>query len=164
MIRRSLIVAATALVAIPFSASAQSETHGFSIDLFGAYVRPFDADGFHTEAYGLRGAFRFSPAWALEGSVSRLNEDTGVYFGDFSIKAYFVHSSLFEIYALAGSGAFRVPSEDVRETTVHLGIGAEIPFGERFYLRPEARGRWGSDELKLDEGIADYSLGVGWRF
>ena len=100
----------------------------------------------------------------MEGSLSRLNEeDVDIWFGDLSLKAYFVHSDRFEMYALAGPGLFRVESED-EQTTLHFGLGADIGLGERAYLRPEARGRWLEDELRFDDGIVDYSLGIGWRF
>ncbi len=81
-------------------------------------------------------------------------------------KAYFVHSNNFEIYALGGSGIFRVSAEGEDEalTTVHLGIGGEIGLGRRAYLRPEVRSRWDADELRFEDGIVDYSLGLGLRF
>lgn len=150
------------------AASAQDDGRRFSLDLFGAQVRLLDSDsdGFDTESYGLRGGFRFSNVWALEGSLSRLNEDVDVYFADLSAKAYFVHSNNFEIYALAGPGIFRVSDEGEDEdlTTVHLGLGTEIGLGQRAYLRPEVRGRWDADEIRFEDGIVDYSLGLGLRF
>jgi hypothetical protein len=173
MIRRSqwfsrvLAMAAAALMAAPSAASAQSDARRASFDLFGAYVRPVDSDAdADTEAFGLRGGYRFTGPWALEGSLSRLNEDVDLWFADLSAKAYFVHHDRFEVYALAGPGIFRVSEGDFEEdeTTVHVGLGAEIGLGERAFLRPEVRGRWLADELIFDDGIADYSLGFGWRF
>jgi hypothetical protein len=143
--------------------SAQEVETGPSFELFGSRVEPTNADsGFHTESYGLRGGFRFSNGWAVEGALSRLNEDANLWFGDLSAKAYAIHSDRFEIYALAGPGLYKVP--DREWVTVHLGIGAEIGLGQRAYLRPEVRGRWLADELKANEGLLDYSLGFGWRF
>jgi len=157
---------ATALLsfAIASAASAQDVRTGASFGLFGARVQPTDSDAdVHTEAYGLRGGYRFGGVWALEGSLSRLNEDAELWFGDLSAKAYLVHSNRFEIYALGGPGVYKI--EDVGEkATVHLGIGAEIGLGERAYLRPEVRGHWLADELRVDDGLVDYSLGIGWRF
>jgi hypothetical protein len=162
-VTKTLIAAALGLAAAS-AASAQSEERGPSFDLFGSYVRPTDSDAdFHTESYGLRGGYRFSNVWALEGSLSRLNEDVDVWFGDLSAKAYLVHSRPIEIYALAGPGLFKVEDEG-EETTLHLGLGAEIGLGRKAYLRPEVRGRWLADELSADEGLVDYSLGIGWRF
>lgn len=167
MIRRIFIVVMVAFAAVPLSASAQNATRGPSFDLFGALVRSTNSDAdLETEAYGLRGGFRFTNVFALEGSLSRLNEDVEIWFGDLSLKAYFVHSDRFEVYGLAGPGYFRVSDdgEGVDDTTVHLGLGAEIGLGERTYLRPEVRGRWLADELRANDGLVDYSLGFGWRF
>lgn len=160
--------AALAFMAAFSAASAQDGGRRLSFDLFGAEVRLLDsdADGFDTEAYGLRGGYRFNGLWAVEGSLSRLNEDVDVYFADLSAKAYFVHSNRFEVYALAGPGIFRVSDagEDEDLTTVHFGIGGEIDLGERAYLRPEVRSRWDADELRFEDGLVDYSLGLGLRF
>lgn len=160
-------LAATAAALVITTASsgwAQSEERG-SFELFGALVRPTDSDSdLETEAYGLRGGYRFNDTWGLEGSVSRLNEDeVDVWFGDVSLKAHALRSERFDLYAVAGPGLIQVESEDP-EATVHLGVGLEIGLGERSYLRPEVRGRWLTDELHFDEGVVDYSVGFGWRF
>jgi hypothetical protein len=167
MIRRIFIAVALALLAVPFSASAQTDTRGASFELFGALVRPVDSDSdLETEAFGLRGGFRFNNVFALEGSLSRLNEDVDVWFGDLSFNAFFIHSDRFEVYGLAGPGYYRVSDdgEGLNDLTVHAGLGAEISLGERTYLRPEVRGRWLAEELRFDEGLVDYSLSFGWRF
>ena len=166
---RILTLAAAFLLAVSSSAMAQSERRGASFDLFGAYVRLIDTspgDDADTEAYGLRGGYRFTNVWAVEASLSKLNEDVDLFFGDLSLKAYVLHADRFEVYALAGPGKFRVEEGTFRadEDTAHAGIGAEIRLGERAVVRPEVRGRWFTDELKFDDGIVDYSLGVGWRF
>lgn len=161
----STILAAAALVLAAASspASAQSEKRGDSFDLFGAYIRAIDPDIHgHTESYGLRGGFRFNNVWALEGSASRLNQDFDTWFGDLSAKAYFVHSDRFEIYGLTGPGVYKF--SDVERMTVHLGLGAEIRLGEHAYLRPEVRGRWLARDPTLQHGLAEFSLGIGWRF
>jgi hypothetical protein len=162
---RVLAMAAAALMAASSAASAQSDSRRASFDLFGAYVQTVDSD-FDTEAFGLRGGYRFAGPWAVEASLSRLNEDVDLWFGDFSAKAYFGRYDRVEVYAVAGPGIFRVSDGDFEEdeTTVHFGLGAEVALGERAYLRPEVRGRWFADELIFDDGIADYSLGFGWRF
>ena len=145
-------------------ALAQDAETGPTFELFGARIEPTDSDAdFHTEAYGLRGGYRFSNVWALEAAVSRLDEDVDIWIGELSAKAYFVHANRFEMYALGGAGVYKV-EDDYEKATLHLGIGAEIGLSQRLYLRPEARGRWLADELKADEGLLDYSLGIGWRF
>ncbi len=165
-IHRLSITFATALLsfAVASSASAQDVERGPSFELFGGRIEPTDSDAdFHSESYGLRGGYRFGNMWALEGTVARLNEDVDVWFGDLSAKAYLIDTSRFEVYALGGPGVYKV--EDASEkVTLHLGVGAEIGLGQRAYLRPEVRGRWLADELKADEGLAEYSLGIGWRF
>ena len=165
-IHRLSIPFATALLsfAVASSAWAQHGETGPSFELFGARIEPTDSDAdFHSESYGLRGGYRFSNTWALEGTAARLNEDVDIWLGDLSAKAYLIDSSYFEIYALGGAGVYKV-EDDYEKATLHLGIGAEIGLGQRAYLRPEVRGRWIADELKADEGLAEYSLGIGWRF
>ncbi|HKI04716.1 MAG TPA: porin family protein [Thermoanaerobaculia bacterium] len=148
------------------SALAQSEERGATLELFGSRIQQIEGPKFHNESYGLRGGFRFSETWALEASVSRLDEDVDVWFGDLSAKAYVVDTSHFDLYALGGPGVNRISDGDFDEdeTTVHFGIGAEIHLGQQAYLRPEVRGRWLTDDLEFDRGLADYSLGIGWRF
>ena len=165
-IHRLSITFVTALLSLAAasSAMAQDVETGPTFELFGARVEPTDSDAdFHTEAYGIRGGYRFSSRWALEGALARLDEDVDVWFADLSAKAYAFQSDRFAVYALGGPGVYKV--EDIDEkVTLHLGIGAEIGLGQRAYLRPEVRGRWLADELKSDEGLVDYSLGIGWRF
>ena len=163
--RLSITFAAALLsLAVASPASAQTVETGPVFDLFGARVEPTESDsGFHTESYGLRGGYRFSNVWALEGTLARLNEDVDVGFADLSAKAYAFQSDRFGVYALGGPGLYKVEGID-EKVTLHLGIGAEIGLGERAYLRPEVRGRWLADELRADNGLLDYSLGIGWRF
>ena len=165
-IHRLSIAFAMALLSLTAASAAlaQDAETGPTFELFGARIEPTDSDAdFHTEAYGIRGGYRFSNVWALEGTLARLDEDVDVEFGELSAKAYFVHANRFEMYALGGAGVYKV-EDDYEKATLHLGIGAEIGLGQRLYLRPEARGRWLADELKADEGLVDYSLGIGWRF
>ena len=165
ILRLSIPFAAALLsFATASSAQAQDAETGPVFELFGGRLEPTDSDAdFHTESYGLRGGYRFNNRWALEGTLARLNEDVDIWFGDLSAKAYFVRASRFEMYALGGAGVYKV-EDDYEKATLHVGIGAEIGLSQRVYLRPEARGRWLADELKADEGLAEYSLGIGWRF
>jgi hypothetical protein len=158
-----MLAAALFALAVASPASAQTDVRGSFFDLFGARVQSTDSnDHFHTESYGARGGFRFNKVWALEGSLSRIN-DSDVWFGDVSAKAYFLRVNRFEMYAVASPGLFKVSGENP-ELTLHAGIGAEIGLTERLYLRPEVRGRWLAKELDGDSGLLDYSLGIGWRF
>lgn len=163
---RGLLFATLALPALAASAAAQEEPErGFSLDLFGAHLRGSGEDGASTRSLGLRGGYRFSRTWALEGSLSRLDEDAQVWFGDLSAKAYFVHAPRFELYALGGPGGFRVQAggDGVDQETIHLGIGAELGLGRQAYLRPEVRRRWEINSVESG-GINEYSLGFGWKF
>ena len=163
-ILRLSIPFAAVLLSFTTASWAQDAETGPRFELFGGRVEPTDSDAdFHTESYGLRGGYRFSNTWALEGTLARLDEDVDIWFGDLSAKAYFVHANRFEMYALGGAGIYRI-EDDYEKATLHVGIGAEIGLTQNVYLRPEARGRWLADELKADEGLAEYSLGIGWRF
>lgn len=165
-IHRLSITFATALLSLAAAspALAQDVETGPTFELFGARVEPINNDiDFSTESYGVRGGYRFSNRWALEAAVSRLDEDVDIWIGDLSAKAYAFQSDRFGIYALGGPGVYKV-EDIVEELTLHLGIGAEIGLGQRAYLRPEVRGNWLAEELKADEGLVEYSLGIGWRF
>jgi hypothetical protein len=168
MLRR-LSVAPIALAAVLIlflgssAAQAQEEHRGFSLDLFGSYfTAEADGDTANEESWGLRGSYRFTNVWALEAALSTVREDdVNAYFGDVSLKAYLVDTSRFEGYLLGGAGSLKV--EDEEETTLHLGLGAEIFLGERAYLRPEVRGHWFKEDVDAVTFL-DYSLGVGLRF
>lgn len=144
------------------AAHAQEEYRGFSLDLFGSYFSAeADGDTANEESWGLRGSYRFTNVWALEAALSTVREDgVDAYFGDVSVKAYLVDTSRFEGYLLGGVGSLKV--EDAEETTLHLGLGAEIQLGERAYLRPEVRGRWFEEDVDAVT-FMEYSLGIGWR-
>ncbi|HEX3553150.1 MAG TPA: outer membrane beta-barrel protein [Thermoanaerobaculia bacterium] len=159
-------LAALAFLTVAPCASAQEADHGPAIEIFGAHVDTIQSSAGHSQSYGLRGDYRFGPVWALEGSVSHLNEGFTNWFGDLSAKAYFVDTSRFEIYGLAGPGLFRVSAfgESRDQATVHAGFGAQIYVGEHAYLRPEVRGHWATNDLVFKNGLVDYALGIGWRF
>jgi opacity protein-like surface antigen len=163
---RILILTACALPVLSSSAAAQTEDRGPAFDLFGGYLRSTGSVDGHSKDFGLRGSYRFSDTWAVEGALAKVDESGQLWFGDLSAKAYLVDTSRFEIYALGGPGVFRAKfdGEASNQAAVHFGIGAEIGLGARAYLRPEIRGRWATDELNWDAGIAEYSLGIGWKF
>jgi hypothetical protein len=163
---RGLLLMTLALPILAPPAAAQEETErGVSLDLFGAYLRGSGEDAASTRSLGLRGGYRFSRTWAMEGSLSRLDEDVQVWFGDVSAKAYFVHAPHFELYALGGLGEFKIRDggDGADRSTVHLGIGGEISLSRQAYLRPEVRRRW-EDHPFGEDGFNEYSLGFGWRF
>jgi hypothetical protein len=160
-------LAALIFLGVALSASAQDEQPGASIDLYGARVDTIQSSEGHGTAYGLRGGYRFNNVWALEGSAEHLDEGFTNWFVDVSAKAFLIDTSHFEVYALAGPGLFRVSAfgESEDQATVHAGIGAQFGLGSsRAYLRPEIRSRWSTDDLKFNDGLVSYSLGIGWRF
>jgi hypothetical protein len=159
-------LAALIFLGVSSSASAQDENPGASIDLFGARVDTVESSAGHANSYGLRGGYRFNSVWALEGSAEHVDEGFTNWFVDLSAKAFLIDTSHFEIYGLAGPGLFRVSAfgESDNQATVHAGLGAQIGLGSRAYLRPEVRARWATDDLKFNDGLVSYSLGVGWRF
>jgi hypothetical protein len=167
---RTLILAALALPLLSLSASAQTEPRGGALDFYGASLSSTggnDSGGLH--AFGVRGSYRFSQTWALEGAATRTESGAEGWFGDVSAKAYLVdfNHDRVEIYALAGAGflssAFGL-DDSVHRGTVHAGLGAEIKLTGKLYLRPEVRGRWLTSSLEGDNGVAEYSLGLGWKF
>jgi hypothetical protein len=159
---RIAFAAALSLAAASVPAAAQEEHRGFSLDLFGSHFTvSADGDSASEEGFGLRGSYRFTNVWAVEGALSRLKDDDDLWIGDLSAKAYLIDANRFELYALAGLGQFKIPEDD--ETTFHVGVGAEIALGEKAYLRPEVRGRWFADSVDVATFV-DYSVGFGWRF
>lgn len=160
-----ITLAAVLMIVLGSSAAhAQDENRGFSLDLFGSYVTAeSDGDTASEESWGLRGSYRFTNVWALEAALSTIREEgTDSYWGDVSLKAYVFRADRFQGYLLGGAGLLKVEDFD-EETTLHLGLGAEIALGERAYLRPEVRGRWFEEDVDAVT-FMDYSLGVGLRF
>ena len=169
MVRRTvtrLLLLAALFVVSPAALSAQDE-RGFQAEVFGASVHLYDdGDEASDQSYGLRAAYRFASGWAIEAALSKIDDhDVDAYVGDVSAKLTFARLERFSVYALAGPGILRIRDEgfDVDEDTYHLGVGAEIPFAGKGYLRPEVRGRRYVDS-NLDATLVDYSLGVGWKF
>jgi opacity protein-like surface antigen len=161
---RSLILAACALLMLSSSAAAQTEDPGPAFDIFGGYLG--NSGSGHPRTFGIRGSYRFTDVWAVEGAFAKVDVGGQVWFGDVSAKAYLVDTSRFEIYALGGPGRFRSRffGDTFNQNTVHLGLGAEIGLGARAYLRPEIRERWATNEITWDARLTEYTLGIGWRF
>lgn len=156
-----LFAAALFSLAVASPAAAQSEVRSPSFDFFGARASG-GSDSFNTESYGVRGGFRFSNVWALEGSLSRGNGSNS-WDGDAAVKAYFLHAARFEMYAVASPGVIKASGENPK-LILHAGLGAEIGLTQKIYLRPEVRGHWLDTKLEGDNSRVDYSLGLGWRF
>ncbi len=151
-----LVPLAFALTVAP--AKAEAEPDRYQFDLFRASL---SSGGGSVEASGLRGSVRFSDRWAIEGTL--LRPTGGSLFGDFSVKEYHKVKGRPVFYFLVGAGLVWDSDFEEQEVMVHLGLGTEIPLGQKVYLRPELRGRWFAEDLGAVT-IRDFSLGVGWRF
>jgi hypothetical protein len=152
-----LLLTLTAALLLPARAVAQDERR-VSFDLFGSYLRQ---DSAHDQGIGVRGAYRFTDRWAVEGTFNRVTGSEAIAFADLSLKAYVANRARISLYVLGGGGALHVLGDD--DATVHLGTGLEIGLGRGAYLRPEVRSRWDAENTKADP-ILDYSLGFGWQF
>lgn len=161
---RILILTACALPLLASSAAAQTEDHGPAFEIFGGYLENLGSS--QPRIFGIRGSYRFTDVWAVEGAFAKVDVGGQVWFGDVSAKAYLVDTRRFEIYALGGPGRFRsrLLGDTFNQNTVHLGLGAEIGLGARAYLRPEIRTRWATDDITWDDRLSEISLGFGWRF
>lgn len=114
-------------------------------------------------SFGIRGALPLKNRWHFEGSLSRIHDrNVDLWLVDLSAKYYLRDRDRTDIYLVAGPGVFYSSDLDANETTLHLGVGAEIALGQRFYIRPELRGRWFTDRLG-DSNFGDLSVGFGWR-
>lgn len=133
--RASLACLLTAGLAFAFSPSpaAAQEDRPLSFELFGAYDH---RDGVGDEAAGARAGFRLTDRWGIEGTLSRLSDDgVEVWMADLSGKLYLGNAGRAGLFLLAGPGGIRV--DGFEELTFHAGLGAEVPLGERVYLRPD---------------------------
>ena len=166
MLRRT---AALLFVFLACSPLAAQDEPGLQVELFGASVHLYDeGEQANDQMYGLRGAYRFTARWAVEAALAKLDDDEAdAYVGDLSARYTFARLERFSLYAVAGPGLIRVQLDDedfdVDEDTYHFGLGAEIPLGEKGYLRPDVRGRRYVDS-NIDGTLVDYSVGFGWRF
>jgi hypothetical protein len=167
---RTLILAAFVVPVLSRSAAAQAEFRGPSAEIFGGYFLGYSSSAgfrFSDELLGLRGSYRFSRVWAVEGALSRSDSDLLTWSGDFSAKAYLLQKDVFGLFALAGPGIQRVSlghQQHDDRTTVHAGIGADFAVSPRIYLRPEILFRWPTEHLDERHHATDYTIGVGWRF
>lgn len=141
-----------------------------SFSLFGGQflvASEVDSDS-RLDVLGARAGWGLARGWALEGSVSRIDEaDVELYFGDLSLRWMPRPDDRVRYYLLGGPGVFRldVPENSFgdpdEELTVHLGAGVEVGLGERFVLRPDVRLRWidGVDDIHTEA-----TVGLGFRF
>lgn len=116
---------------------------------------------------GLRGSFHLGGRFALEGSVSKLENSFtfgDVWLADLSAKYYVKNRGRTAVYLVGGPGTMISSDFDAGETLLHLGLGLEILVGDHLFVRPEVRGRWFTDYLRSDATLGDLALGFGWRF
>ncbi len=130
---------------------------------------------------GVRGGYRFSDAWAVEGTLSRVDfadvhapfvhleaEATHL---DFSIKWFITPHKKYQLYLYGGPG---MSFYDMRINHVglfsvdnsfawHIGTGVSVPLSERMFFRPDVRVRWDSSVVAGNADV-EVALGIGWRF
>lgn len=109
----------------------------------------------------LRGSRNVGRRWSFEAALARFSADD-VWLTEFSSKLYLHAGRRRAFYLLAGPGLIRLGPVDETETLVHLGLGTELSFGRRFYLRPELKARKFLDDLDVTT-LYEMSLGFGWR-
>ncbi len=180
----ALAIAAT-LALFSFPAPAAAVESNFEIYAGGFF--PDDHSDQDELTYGVRGGFRFSDRWGLQGSLGRVELwDSGGHFWDVDLNATFldVSAMLFvnprskaELFFYGGPGmaffdvgiggvtpGFVVWDDDV---TLHAGAGMNLRLSDRMYLRPDVRVRWlGAFDDGFDDGGTDFeaTLALGWKF
>ncbi len=154
----------------------------WNFELFGGYYLPDDLD--EDWSYGLRFGRRGLGNWGWQIGVSKYeNEsehsanrdlDVDIVHVDFSAAYYPGQSGKFSIYGGPGFASADIDdvftgedhSDDV--FSLHAGLGYEIDFNPRFYLKPDVRVRWfelsGLPGSNDDEFTYEPSLAFGWRF
>ncbi|MCP4663391.1 MAG: porin family protein [bacterium] len=175
---RTLLKAiALLLILLPSSALGNDRTFSLDAGLGGDYLLE---QGYASRSgeysMGLRAAYSVSDRWAIEGGLSRTDDNDwgghSLYFVDFSARRSLRRTDRLDFFMLGGPGFFRLefdsaPGNDLpSESSVafHLGLGLEFDFSEHFYLRPDVRQRW-LDEKNLGDAFRfEGSLAVGFRF
>lgn len=162
------LLSVLALLALLAAAPAAHADGSFG--LFGGQflvASEVDSDS-RLDVLGLRAGWSLAPGWAVEGSVSALDEGrVDLAFADLSLRWMPRPEERARYYAVGGPGVLRVEVDDDvggdpdDELTAHLGAGVEIGLGRRFVLRPDVRWRWidGDDDLHTEA-----TVGVGVRF
>jgi OOP family OmpA-OmpF porin len=136
--------------------------------------------------YGIRGGYNFTSHFGMQGSVQGINTDLDnpTPLADTDIESVFTDLSfewlvnpddraVFEVFGGPGYSWTSIDppvgkTDDDNVFTMHFGIGAKITAANNFYIRPDARVRWFSDDENgagtSDDGHTDWeiSLGIGW--
>ncbi len=180
-----LLVSLLALFSTP---PAEAGDGNFEISA-GAYVA---GSGFVGDeaTFGLRGGYRFTDRWGLQGSLSRVelfdlfshyfDAEGHATFFDVSARFFITPGRRAELFVYGGigmarvdvdvdhghAGGTRVPGFGITsddDFTTHLGLGVNIRLNKTMYLRPDVRHRWLDS---FDRGTVDFepSIRLGWRF
>jgi outer membrane beta-barrel protein len=191
---------ALAINAAPASAQVQDRTqevHVYGGELFGDTLTDTAITGRKPEldddvTYGIRYAYNFTDAWALElsagntsSTVTKLaGNDIDVDLSTIDVDAvwHFLPGSRFSPYLVGGAGYARadldnpivgtangqaVRVDDDGGFTANAGIGAKYFVNNRFMIRLEARYRYVDKVLdRFDDSLStvETTLGVGWQF
>ncbi|MEM7353429.1 MAG: outer membrane beta-barrel protein [Acidobacteriota bacterium] len=179
------LLLALALLAVPEAQAAQG-----TFELY--------AGGYHSDSplddeptVGLRGSYRFSDRWGIEGTLGRAGlldlaflVDVNASFAELSAVWYANPGRRAEVFFYSGLGVTtfdneiflprdaepgrflhhgRVQSFSQELATYHAGIGLHLSLFKGLYLRPDLRGRWIDNFSDSDVGV-EATLGLGWRF
>jgi outer membrane beta-barrel protein len=191
---------ALAIHAAPASAQVQERTqevHVYGGELFGDTLTDTAISGRKPEldddvTYGVRYAYNFTDAWALELSAGNTasaatklaGNDIDLNLATLDVDAvwHFLPGSRFSPYLVGGAGYARadldnpivgtvngqaVRVDDDGGFTANAGIGAKYFVNNRFMIRLEARYRYLDKVLdNLDNSLStvETTLGVGWQF
>lgn len=163
------------------AAPAQAQAGTGSFELYAGYYFP-DSDVLDDDVtYGVRGGYRLSDSFGIQGSVGRYEDSENILglanvnleltLVDASAVWYFNPGSSSEFFVFGGPGwAFAdvnadflgIPLDSVSDDTftLHAGLGLNIGLTDRIYLRPDVRARWFDDSN--DEVDLEASLAVGF--
>lgn len=123
-----------------------------------------EGTGFEEQSLALRGSRNFGRRWALEGTLARFQAGD-VWLADLGAKLYLRDGRRADWFLSAGPSLIHFGGDIAggdTETLVHFGVGTEVAFGRRFYLRPEMRLRKFLDALDVTT-LYELTLGFGWR-
>ena len=171
-----LLVLLFSSVLVPPVAGQQEQSGGMaSVEFYFGYYVPEDfSDELMDQTFGIRGGTDFRDRWAWEGSLGRFETTVGAV----DLEALLLDLSLlyqinppdrvaFQVFGgigyMGATAEIGGVSEKDSSFTVNAGFTLKAYATERFYIRPDVRGRWveACDESCFEW---EFTLAVGFRF